>query len=118
MLRTTAPGSAEAVTRRLVAEFWAERDKRGTINLPMVTPSELRELLERACDDSVRARLVGSNRPPDRPQPLGPVQLIRFGSAHYRSVPRALLPSPGRRAFLTKSWSEQTGQVLTGTGTR
>jgi hypothetical protein len=63
-LRTTAPGRAEAVIRRLVAEFWAERDQQGTINLPAVTPSELQELLERARNDSARGRVAASGKAP------------------------------------------------------
>jgi hypothetical protein len=43
------PERAQALTERLVAEFWAERCGRGEVRLPEVTTREpVRELLERA----------------------------------------------------------------------
>lgn len=48
-LRVMQPDQAEAVTGRLVAEFWAERCERGEVRLPVVTaPEPVRELLKRA----------------------------------------------------------------------
>jgi hypothetical protein len=46
-LRVMQPDQAEAVTGRLVTEFWAERCERGEVRLPVVTaPEPVRELLE------------------------------------------------------------------------
>ena len=45
-LRVTHPGWAEAVTERLVAEFWAERCERGEIRLPEASPESVQELLD------------------------------------------------------------------------
>jgi hypothetical protein len=48
-LRVNQPDQAEAVTGRLVAEFWAERCERGEVRLPEATaPEQVRELLGRA----------------------------------------------------------------------
>jgi hypothetical protein len=48
-LRVIRPDQAEAVTGRLVAEFWAERCERGEVRLPEATAlAPVHELLERA----------------------------------------------------------------------
>jgi hypothetical protein len=56
-LSKSQPDRFEAVTRRLVAEFWAERRKHGEIRLPEApSPESVHQLLERARDDSARGQ--------------------------------------------------------------